>query len=352
MPLPADVATLPLYLAERWRGGPVDLQGDFEKYLRWARATTLVFWWVLLFYGWRGGRRLAGPWGGGLAVALLACEPALLAHASLATTDLALTACLLALVYHFRTGRDCGWLWRVGVPAFWFAATVLSKTSGLLFGPLCLAAVELERLARDGPVLGGWRRLLPDGRQVAAVALGGLLLALLYCSDGRGPFKSLAAGRDGLPAGRTGEVLAWLGEHVISMEKAYKATLFQIHHNASGHDSATYLLGRAFDRPVWYYFPLALCIKLSLALLALPVLLAALRPRALANWACLAALTLLAASPTFRVQIGVRFVLPLVGLAVAPRPHDRRGLAGRPALHQRAVGRHGRRLPPAERLEL
>jgi hypothetical protein len=323
MPLPPDVASLPLYLRERWRGSPLDLHGDFESYLRWSRATTLVFWWVLLFHGWRGGRRLAGPWGGALAVALLATEPSLLAHASLATTDVPLAACLLALVYHFRTGRDGGWLRRVGLPAFWFAAAVLSKASGLVFGPVCLVAVELERLAgagcfgRPGP---WWRRvaspLLPAGRDLAAVALCGVLLALVCCSDGRGPWKSLAAGRDGLPAGCTGEVLACLGERAISMEKAYKAVLFQVHHNALGHDSATYLLGRAFDRPVWYYFPLALCIKLTLPLLALPLVLAVLRPRALANWACAAALALLALSPTFRVQIGVRFVLPLVALAV------------------------------------
>jgi hypothetical protein len=65
----------------------------------------------------------------------------------------------------------------------------------------------------------------------------------------------------------------------------------------------------------------ALTIKLSLPLLALPLVLAAVRPRALANWACLAAGALLLFSLTFRVQIGIRLVLPLVGLAAV-------GLAG------------------------
>ena len=36
--------------------------------------------------------------------------------------------------YHFRAGRDGPWLRRVGWPALWFAAAVLAKASGLVFG--------------------------------------------------------------------------------------------------------------------------------------------------------------------------------------------------------------------------
>src|SRR5262245_15879979 len=146
MPLPVDVETLPLYLYERWRGEPFDITTDFGVLLPWARAGTLVFWWLLLLYVFLAGRQLAGPWGGRLAVAFLAAEPSFLAHASLATTDIAVTACLVALVYHYRLGRDAGWWRRVGLPTLWMAAAILAKASGLVFGPLCLLAVELERI--------------------------------------------------------------------------------------------------------------------------------------------------------------------------------------------------------------
>src|SRR4051812_48283106 len=106
MPLPVDADTLPLYLWERWRGAAFDPAADLDTLLPVARAGTLIFWWLLLFYGWQVGRQLGGPWGGRLAVAFLACEPSLLAHASLATTDIAVSASLLALAYHFRRGRD------------------------------------------------------------------------------------------------------------------------------------------------------------------------------------------------------------------------------------------------------
>ena len=82
-----------------------------------------------------GGASLGGRWAGRLVVPLLAWEPSFLAHASLATTDLAISACLLALVYHFRRGRDrrgC----RVGVPALWFGLSLAAKASPWFTG-LC-----------------------------------------------------------------------------------------------------------------------------------------------------------------------------------------------------------------------
>ncbi len=141
MPLPVDWDTLPLYVWERWRGKPFDVVADFDLILPVARAGTLAFWWLLLTYGWLAARQLAGPWGGRLAVAWLAAEPNLLAHASLATTDIAISACLLALVYHWQIGRDRTWPWRVGWPAFWFAAAIGAKASCMVFGPLFMLVV-------------------------------------------------------------------------------------------------------------------------------------------------------------------------------------------------------------------
>src|SRR5262249_707688 len=119
MPLPMDLHTLPLYLWERAHGVTLDPQEDLAQGLFWMRAPNLLFWGLLLAYGRLLGRLLAGPWGGRLAVALLACEPSLLAHASVATADVGLTACLLALCYHFRAGREAGWVRRRACPAAW-----------------------------------------------------------------------------------------------------------------------------------------------------------------------------------------------------------------------------------------
>ena len=328
MPLPVDLGTLPLYLWERWRGVQVDPVSDLDWLLPWARATTLFFWWLLLAYGWVTARHLAGPWAGRLAVAWLAFEPNLLAHASLATTDIAVSACLLALVYHFRTGREAGWIHRVGLPTFWFAASVLSKASGLVFGPLCLLAVEIERIARSSPfnrltgTSSGWRtrlrewldRLRPFRRDLVQVILCGLILVFVYCGSDWRQEPSFVAWARGLPDGATGRTMVWLAENLRVFPNAGYSLVRQIQHNVRGH--GVYLLGQTHRRAFWYYFPVALTIKLSLPLLIAPLLLAAIRPRTLINWANIAAAALLVFSLTSRVQTGIRFVLPLVVFAL------------------------------------
>jgi hypothetical protein len=95
---------------------------------------------------------------------------------------------------------------------------------------------------------------------------------------------------------------------------AGEALARQIKHNMNGH--GVYLLGRSHPRALWYYFPVVLTIKLSVPLLIAPLVLGLLRPRALTNWACLAAAALLVFSLTCRVQIGIRLMLPLVALAL------------------------------------
>jgi hypothetical protein len=326
MPLPADVDTLPLYLWERWHGVTLDPQQQWEQLLPWARGSTLVFWWLLLAYAWKTGRLFGGPWGGRLAVAFLACEPSLLAHASLATTDIAVTACVLALVYHFRTGRDRGWLRRVGVPALWFGAAVLAKASGLVFGVLALVVLELERLARQGAftipaIRSPWAflrhafvqtaRLRRDLLQIVPL---GLALVFLYCGSEWQPEPSFVAWAQSLPEGRARVSMLWLAEHLRIFSNAGEGIMRQVKHNMHGHGA--YLLGRSSPRAFWYYFPVLLTIKLSPPLLLAPLVLLVLRPRTLLNGACLVAVVLIAFSITWRVQIGIRLVLPLVALAV------------------------------------
>jgi hypothetical protein len=319
MPLPVDVCTASLALWEHWRGIEIDPVSDLGRVLPWARAGTLLFWWVLLIYGWRAGCQLAGVWGGRLAVALLACEPSLLAHASLATTDVALAACLLALVYEFRARRADHWTSRVGVPALWFAASVLAKASGLVYGALCLIVVEIERhwgtRTLEGQQLRSFRR---DLMQIVGC---GLAVVFLYCGSDWQVEASFVAWAHGLPATRGGRSMVWCAEHLRIFSNAGEALVRQVRHNLRGHSGGAYLLGQVRSS-FWYYFPVALSIKLSASLLLLPVGLAVIRPRAMFNWAMAIALALLLFSLTSRVQIGIRFVLPVVvfaavGLAAA-----------------------------------
>ena len=324
MPLPADLDTLPLYLWERWHGVTFDSVHDLPQLLPWARACTLVFWWLLLIYARLAGRSLGGPWGGRLAVAVLACEPNLLAHASLATTDVAITACVLALVYHFRTGRDGGWFRRLALPAFWFGICLLAKASGLVYGPVCLFAVETERLARSGALAGlrlgslkqrlsaAWAAYRPLRRDGLRIFGAGLVLAFVYCGCDWRAQPSFVEWAHRLPEGRFASCMVWLAENLRIFSNAGEGIVRQIKHNMHGHGA--YILGRTDPRSIWYYFPVVLAIKLTVPLLLAPLVLGLLRPRALLNWAAITAGVLLVMSLNFRVQIGIRLVLPLVAM--------------------------------------
>jgi hypothetical protein len=320
MPLPADVQTLPLFLIERATSRPWNLDVDFPQALVIARTTTLLFWSLLLVYGWRAGRMIAGPWGGNLAVTILACEPNLLAHASLATTDIAITACLMAFLVHYRAGREAGLARRILIPGIWFGIALTAKASTLVFAPLCMFAVELERrfLSKE-------TEALPSPTRVAAkqavwifvrdswqIGMLGLLMTFVYCGCDWQTEPSFVAWANGLPEGAGKSVMTWLADHLRIFSNAGEGLARQIKHNLRGH--GVYLLGESSDHALWYYFPVVFTIKLAVPLLVAVTAIVLLRPRSLRNWATAAAGILLIFSFNFRVQLGIRLVLPCVAL--------------------------------------
>lgn len=277
MPLPVMTQTLPLYAAEVATGTRTDPVGDLHAWLPVARLGTLVFWVGLLVAGYVAGRAWAGPVGGWLAVPFLAVEPVLLGHASLAVTDLAVAACTVAACAGFKVGREKRWPRRIAIPAVLCGLAILAKASALVFVPITLCVVEAEHLWAVRRRGGGfpWRRSVLD---LALIAAGGFVVAkLLFPQTDR----TLHA---------------------------------QILHNAFGH-GYVYLLGRTSETGFWYYFPTAFAAKVSLPLLLLPAVILLTRPRALLNAPLLSAAAILAVSPQFKVQLGVRLILAVVALA-------------------------------------
>jgi len=104
--------------------------------------------------------------------------------------------------------------------------------------------------------------------------------------------------------------MLWLAEHLAIFSNAGVALTRQVQHNVQGHGA--YLLGATAPRALWYYFPVALTIKLTLPFLMLPLALLALSPRSLRNGLLFLTVAFLCFSLTCRVQIGVRMVSPLI----------------------------------------
>ena len=342
MPLPQDVDALFLRIAEYIRGAPWNPQRDIAQVLPIARAGTLVFWWILLIYAWKTGKLISGAGGGLLAVALIAIEPIMLGHASLATTDIAVTAFVVATNFYFAVGRNSNWTHRVGIPSLCCALAILSKASGLIFAALCMFATEVERLwPRDmqpdsripGTVsawIEAWRyRLKPFWRDLRQIIGIGLLITIVYCGSGWHPQGSFVAWAKTLPPqSTTGAAMLWLAENLRIFNNAISGLVYQFKHNM--HGPPTYLLGRV-EKSFWYYFPVALTIKLSIPIFMIALTLLLLRAQALRNFAIAGAGALLAFSVLMRLQNGIRLVLPLVAFIIV-------GIAAAVATARRELG--------------
>lgn len=303
MPLPAHLQTLPLYLRELATGRPFTVSADLPDMLPVARGVTLLFWCVLLFFSMRLARALGGPWAGRLAVVVLALDPNFLAHAALATTDIALAAFLVMFACAYRDGRDQGWTRRFAWPAVVFALALSSKASALTFGPMVIAAIEIARWRQGGRLAWPWNG--------AGVFAAGMLLAVIYCGPGGEPSFQGMLSR--MPADHLlRPALAWVGALPLS-PNAFYAFWFQADHNNTG--QPTFLLGVENARTLWFYVPVLPAIKFPIATLLLIAWAVLSHPQrlrlALAVLAVVAWLMVMV-----RVQTGIRFLLPLMAFMV------------------------------------
>ncbi|QJW97594.1 ArnT family glycosyltransferase [Frigoriglobus tundricola] len=326
MPLPVDVQTLPAYLWERHRGQPFDPVADLDTVLPVCRAANLVFWWLLLVYTMRLGRTFGGAWGGRLAVALVACDPNLLGHAALATTDIALLASMMVFIYHFHHNYqpDAGWTRRVLFPGVLYGLALATKASAMAFVPQAMLVLGLWSLARAGvltPPAGSslrekgvhlWHATYQLRKDIFVIGLIGFITVFVYCGSDWGTEPTFIKWADGLPEGDLKRVMTPVSRDLKIFTNAGEGLLHQIKHNFRGH--GTYLLGRWYDRATPAYFPLALSMKVPLP--AIVLLLAALvvHPRRLLLPTAGVALILFAFLPNCRVQIGIRFVFTLMVL--------------------------------------
>jgi hypothetical protein len=315
MPLPVDVQTFPVALVEWYRGDRFDFQHDFSRMIVWMRHGNLIFWWLLLYFGMQLGRDLGGPWAGRIAVAALACEPNLLAHAALATTDIAITAALLAFVVAFRRGRDGDRRQRMVWPGIWCGIALLSKASALAFCPLLMAAVEIVRRINVPSQL-DWRQqlttFLRDGMGIATI---GFVIAFVGCGSDFLPNEWFVYWSNNLSDGAIRTGCMWLADHLCIFGNAGEALANQVHHNLRGHGQ--FLFGASNQQPFWYYFPALFMMKMTIPILAAAAFGLLWRPGELLRNPALAAFAvLLVFSLNCRVQLGIRLQFPAVAMLV------------------------------------
>lgn len=252
----------------------------------------------LVVYFW--GDRYFGKPVAVVATALFTLVPPVLAHAGVATTDIALTACLgaafLALVQWAEKPELRQSLWLGAATGL----AVLSKFTALAFFPAAALLALAAYWVIERPGLDRWIELAKKRALsfIIAVATGAVVIWAGYLfSFGKVPGWSVP-----LPA-----------------PEVFDGVRSALSHNDRGH--VAYLLGQLSQRGWWYYFPVVLAVKTPLAfllLLALGTWLGWRNRRKIAHWLPWAlSLGILVPAMMGHVNIGVRHILPVyIGFSI------------------------------------
>ncbi|HEX3578945.1 MAG TPA: glycosyltransferase family 39 protein [Thermoanaerobaculia bacterium] len=286
------------------RGNALLLRDDrYTQNLGRARIGNLVFLVIGIAAVALWGRDLISPAAGLIAALLFASTPAVLAHAGLATTDMAVAAMLPAALYALTRFLAQPSTPRTIVLGIAIALGMLSKYSFLVYFPI--AALILILVRRRFPFL--------------KLMIACVIAALLVWATFRFSFSTLQAA-DPRAAKMCAEAFhaPWLATHIRLPAPDYINGFIEVElHNRHGHRA--FLFGQMKDgRGWWYYFPVALFFKTPIPLLLLAAAgIAMLITRGKLDIP-LIAIGILGIAMTSHINIGIRHLLPIYApLAIA-----------------------------------
>jgi hypothetical protein len=232
-------------------------------------------------------RRYWSPTAAVIATGLFTLTPPVLAHAGLATTDMALAACVALAFFTLLRWAEQPSPVRAAVAGFCCALAALSKFTAMGFLPAAVvfALIGWYIAARPSTAdLLTYAKERAVGAALIAVVAAFTIWAAFFFSWDHGPAP----------------------EYFDGIKVALR-------HNSNGHPA--WLLGQHSIKGWWYYFPVALAVKTPIGLLILTAAGAFLawrnRSRAASLMPLAFALGILVPAILSNVNIGVRHVLPI-----------------------------------------
>lgn len=254
---------------------------DAQQVLFDARAATTIFAVILMTLVFFYARRLFGYWAALLALLLAICEPTLIAHAALVTTDMAASAGVMGAVFlldRFLRKRTPVSLFLAGLGV---GLALAAKHSGLIVIPIvCALALADLWLRRDLDSPSSQRILRTAGSVMLILLIGVCVLWATYGfrywprPDGDPMTMSLT---DFLTKVRAQGTTGLMPDHLIPfaarfhlLPMAYLFGLVDVL-NVSHPGLPPWILGRLLPHGVWYYFPITFLIKSTPAFLVLLV---------------------------------------------------------------------------------
>ena len=253
-----------------------------------ARAANLLFFAIAALCVWRLARRELGPFEGAVATFLFTMQPIVLGFAGIANHDMPATAGTALAMLAFSRWIERRTIGRAFVTGLAYGLSVGLKFSCLVFVPAACAALYAVKLFSDRELRRDWRAA---AMAVPIAVAGGVLALWSSYLPTAAPYATFVLGFTNLL------------------------------HMAGGLFES-YALGRWGYEGWWWYFPLGVGLKTTLPSLLLIAtapfsLHDARRRNAFLAWLA-AALAILAVAMPSRIDLGVRYVLPLyVPLTIA-----------------------------------
>jgi hypothetical protein len=299
-------------------------RGDYLRNLSLARAGVLPFFLLATFLVWHWARSRYGIRAAVVATFLFTTSPLVLAHAGVATTDMAATATFTAALFTY-----IGFLERptIGRATFFGVAAglaLLSKFSALIFLPACCVTILLSRWLA---IRRTKTNTLPQKR-IRPIAVAAAVIFLTVWMGYRCSLSSAttAAARPHYTidqmfgtSGSLHNAAYTVAEYPFIPAPAFFQGLAKLRFKESvGHKS--YLLGEVRETGWWYFFPVALAIKSTIPFLVLGAVgifyLVNFNGPPEERWISLAPVvaagTILLVCAPSHINIGVRHILPIV----------------------------------------
>lgn len=268
-----------------------------------------------------------GRWEALVALAIVAFEPNLIAHGSIVTTDMAMSATSIGAIYAvYRFGKDPTWL-RFFVTGLAFGLMLAAKHTAVIFvGILFVLVIADAIFFRRKDAIFGPRIFKPIAAFAGIFLIGFVILWAFY------GFRYRAIANETVPPVSVAEYIKENGrpESVESFPAKVTAAISQLHLFPESYvlgmadviawgSRNSWIFGRTYPTGKWFYFPLSLIVKSSIALLfLLPLGLVFIYfnrekwREAMFLLGPAAAFFIVASSSTFTT--GVRHILPIYGL--------------------------------------
>jgi len=247
-------------------------------------------------------RKAAGMEAAALGTVLWVFNPVALAYGHLVVTDISVTLGMTLAIWAFVSFLEA--------PS-WKTACLTGGATGLAlamkFSAVLLAPIFAVLL------LARWREARTAWKWLPLVAIAAWVVVLLVYAPYWKPAPALTAAE----AQRIG-VPGWFQRlrPVLAPPGFFKGIAMQAEHAAFGHEA--FLCGQWGEKGWWYYFPLALVWKLPVPLLILTLAALSLWLARLRRWnfaeaaPWMAALVFSALAMTSTINIGIRYVLPMM----------------------------------------